>query len=42
LAGDGAAASSEELRGSSIAILGKDEASILPTLEALVRGTLQI
>jgi DNA-binding transcriptional MerR regulator len=42
LAGDGAAASSEELRGSSIAILGKDEASILPRLEALVRGTLQI
>jgi hypothetical protein len=42
LAGDGAAASSEELRGSSIAILGNDEASILPRLEALVRGTLQI
>jgi hypothetical protein len=42
LVGDAAAASSSGLRGSSIAVLGNDEASILPRLEALVRGTLQI
>ncbi|MNI80576.1 hypothetical protein D3C73_1371130 [compost metagenome] len=42
LAGDAAATSAAGLRGASIAILGNDEASILPRLEALVRGTLQI